>query len=384
MRIDFSKPFITNESEKFLLESLNSLNHSGNNYWNKKCIDYLKEKYHFGEVFLVPSCTAALEMGVMLAGVEPGDEVILPSYTFSSTATAILMSGGNPIFAEIEPNTMNLDINKLEQLITDKTKCIIPIDYAGISCNISEIQKISCKYNIPIMVDCAQSLNSKTETGEWTGTTTDLASFSFHQTKNYSCGEGGALIVNNAEWVERAYILQEKGTDRKLVIEGLKNKYGWVDKGSSYLLSDILASLLFSQLKNIDLITTYREKVTEAYRKLLKPYEDAGFIKCPKPPKGCKINHHAFFIIFDTSINKSKFLERLKNIYNVSAYIGYQPLHSSIKGKQLGYKPDDLPITEDLASRIARLPFYTELGVKKEYLTYACNSIKKVLDSIYI
>ncbi len=384
MRIDFSKPFITDESEKFLVESLKSLNHAGNNYWNKKCIEFLKEKYHFGEVFLVPSCTAALEMGVMLAGIEPGDEVILPSYTFSSTATAILMSGGHPIFAEIEPSTMNLDINKLEQLITDKTKCIIPIDYAGISCNISEIKKISSKYNIPIMVDCAQSLNSKTETGEWTGTTTDLACFSFHQTKNYSCGEGGALIVNNSEWIERAHILQEKGTDRKLVIEGLKNKYGWVDKGSSYLLSDILASLLFSQLKNIDLITRYREKVTEAYRKVLRPYENAGFINCPKPPIGCTINHHAFFVIFDIPINKSKFLERLKNLYNVSAYIGYQPLHSSIKGKQLGYKPDDLPITEDLASRIVRLPFYTELGAKKDQLEYACNSIKKVLDSIYI
>ena len=383
MRILFNKPYITQNSEKYILDSLKSLKHCGNHSWNAKCIELLKNKYKFKEVFLVPSCTAALEMGIMLTGIKPGDEVILPSYTFSSTATAVLLSGGKPVFCEIEPNTMNIDVDHMKKLITHKTKCIMPIDYAGISCDIKSIKSIASQFNIPILVDSAQSLNSKTKENEWTGTCSELATFSFHETKNFSSGEGGALIVNNEEWIERAHFLQEKGTDRKLVIDGVKSKYGWVDIGSSYLLSDILGALLFSQLENIDLIVNLRKKVTEAYNKILLPFKESGVIKCPIIPKGSSINHHAYFIIFDTSQNRSIFLKNLKELFNVSAYIGYQPLHSSKKGKKLGYLPEDLPITEDLASKIVRLPFYTELGEKTDELNYTTNAVRSVLTNMY-
>ena len=383
MKILFNKPYITKNSEKYIMDSLKSLKHCGNHTWNAKCTELLKEKYKFKEVFLVPSCTAALEMGIMLTGIKPGDEVILPSYTFSSTATAVLLSGGKPVFCEIEPNTMNIDTNHLKKLITDKTKCIMPIDYAGITCDIKTINSIASEYNIPVLVDSAQSLNSKTKENEWAGTCSELATFSFHETKNFSSGEGGALIVNKEEWIERAHFLQEKGTDRKLVIDGVKSKYGWVDIGSSYLLSDILGSLLFSQLENIDFITSMRKKVTDAYNKILIPFQEAGFIKCPIIPRGSSINHHAYFIIFDNSENRSIFLKNLKELFDVSAYIGYQPLHSSKKGKKLGYLPEDLPVTEELASRIVRLPLYTELGEKVDHLSYTTNSVKSVLTNMY-
>ncbi len=383
MKIPFNKPYLTTKAEHYLLDAYRSYQHCGNHKWNLRCIDYLKKRFHFREVFLVPSGTAALEMGVFLCGLKPGDEVILPSYTFSSTATAVLLAGANPIFCEVEPNTMNIDTNCIPKLITKNTKLILPIDYAGIPCDINRIEKIAADHNLSVFVDSAQSLSSRTSTGDYVGTSSDLAAFSFHETKNFTCGEGGALVVNKEEWIDRAFILQEKGTDRKQVLDGLKSKYGWVDIGSSYLLSDILASALYSQLESIDFITNARRKITDSYLTSLKPFEDAGFIKLPRPPKECSLNHHAFFVIFDSKENKSQFLKTLKTEFNVSAYIGYQPLHSSAKGLSLGYKPDDLPITQDLASRIVRLPFYTELGLNRDHLNYTVFSIISVLNSIY-
>tara|TARA_Y100001968_G_C19444712_1_gene764655 strand:- start:1484 stop:2638 length:1155 start_codon:yes stop_codon:yes gene_type:complete len=383
MHIPFNKPYLSPSAETYLIDSYRSSKHCGNHKWNLKCRDYLKEKFHFKEVLLVPSCTAALEMGVLLSGIERDDEVILPSYTFSSTATAILLAGAKPVFCEVDPNTMNIDPGHIVKLITKKTKLIIPIDYAGIPCDIYQINRIASENNISVFLDCAQSLNSKTSKGEFTGNSSSLAAFSFHETKNYSCGEGGALVINKNEWIDRAYIMQEKGTDRKKVIEGLKSKYEWMDIGSSYLLSDLLASILFSQLENIDLITEARRKITNAYFSALIPYEEEGYITLPKPPKGTVLNNHAFFIILDSSLNKSKFLQRLKDLFNVNAYIGYVPLHSSVKGIKLGYKSNDLPLTEDLASRLVRLPFYTELALVNEQLEYTLSSILSVLNSIY-
>jgi dTDP-4-amino-4,6-dideoxygalactose transaminase len=366
-----------------MVEAYRSGQLCGNHSWGQKCISLLKERFGFGDVFLVPSGTAALEMGVMLAGVGPGDEVILPSYTFSSTATAVLMSGATPVFCEIRSDTMNLDPAQLEPLITARTKLIIPIDYAGIPCDIEAINSIGRRHGIPIMVDAAQSLNAKDSLGRWVGTATPLAAFSFHETKNLGCGEGGALVVNRKEWVERAHFLQEKGTDRRLVLDGVRSKYGWVDKGSSYLLSDVLAALLYAQLEKVDEIASYRSRVTAAYRALLAPYEERDVVRLPRPPAGCEINHHAFFVIFNSAKARRDFLSSLKGRFGVSAYIGYVPLHSFSKGLELGYKPDDLPITEDLAARIVRLPFYTELGKCDEDLNYVINAIQAILLDMY-
>ncbi len=381
--IPFNKPYLIAEAEEYVLQALRSGNHCGNNGWNKKCIALLKEKYGFGEVFLVPSGTAALEMGVMLAEIGPGDEVILPSYTFSSTATSILMSGGTPVFCEIEPGAMNLDPGHLEELITPKTKMIMPIDYAGIPCDLRAINAIAQKHQITVMVDAAQSMNSKDQFGNWVGVSTPLAAFSFHETKNFGCGEGGALVVNRPDWVQRAHFIQEKGTDRRLVLDGVRSKYGWVDKGSSYLLSDVLAAMLYAQLEKVDEITNYRAIVSSKYRQILEPFKVAGCIELPKVLDGCTINHHAFFILFDASENRKKFLAALKDIHSVSAYIGYVPLHSFTKGIELGYRPEDLPLTEDLAARVVRLPLYADLGKSEIDLKFVCDAIASVLLSIY-
>jgi dTDP-4-amino-4,6-dideoxygalactose transaminase len=381
--IPFNKPYLINEAEEYVLDSLRSGSHCGNNKWNKKCINLLKEKYGFGEIFLVPSGTAALEMGVMLAGIGPGDEVIMPSYTFSSTATSVLMCGGIPVFCEIEPGSMNIDPNYIERLITKKTKMIVPIDYAGIPCDLRSINLIAEKHNLFVMVDAAQSLNSKDQSGGWVGTSTPLAAFSFHETKNFGCGEGGALVVNRPEWVQRAHFLQEKGTDRRLVLDGVKSKYGWVDKGSSYLLSDVLAAMLYAQLEKADEITKFRERVTVEYHRMLKPFEDLGFISTPKILGGCIQNHHAFFILLDSNDARVRFLNILKNNYNVNAYIGYVPLHSSTKGLELGYKPEDLPLTENFAARIVRLPLFADLGKSDADLKFTVEAISKVLSELY-
>lgn len=381
--IPFNKPYLIDEAEDYVLEAVRSGRHCGNHAWNQKCIALLKDRFGFGEVFLVPSGTAALEMGVMLANLGPGDEVILPSYTFSSTATSVVLNGATPIFCEVEPDTMNIDPSRIEELITPRTKLILPIDYAGIPCDVDAINAIAKPRGIPVMVDAAQSLNSKDAAGRWVGTATELATFSFHETKNFGCGEGGALIVNRSDWVERAHFLQEKGTDRRLVLDGVQSKYGWVDKGSSYLLSDILAAMLFAQLERLDEITSFRSRITAVYQEVLRPFETRGHIRLPHPPPGSEINHHALFVLFDTPASRQVFLKTLKERYSVSAYIGYVPLHSFKKGLELGYKPDDLPLTESLANRIVRLPFYTELGKNEEDLTYAANSIRETLSSIY-
>ena len=339
----------------------------------------MKEKYGFGEVFLTPSCTAALEMGAVLANIGPGDEVILPSYTFSSTVNAVFLFGGTPVFCEVEPSTMNIDVSKIEALVTSKTKMILPIDYAGVPCEMDEIMQIANRYNLVVMQDCAQSYGSFYK-GKACGTIPHLAAFSFHETKNFNAGEGGALAVNVPEWVERAYFLQEKGTDRRLVLNGVKNKYSWVDKGSSYLLSDILAAMLLAQLEQEEVIKSKRAKITEAYLDLFSKFVDRGNVKVFEPRSHHELNHHAFWVIFDSAGNKSIFMSKLRE-KQISVYIGYLPLHSSPMGLKLGFKAEDLPVTEDLALRITRLPFYTELA--DTGLDYCIDSMREVLNLIY-
>ena len=379
MQIPFNKVYFTGKEEKYMLEALRSGAHCGNHGYNKKVTDLMKTKFGFGDVFLTPSCTAALEMGAVLANIGPGDEVILPSYTFSSTVTAVVIFGAKPVFCEIDPDTMNIDAKKIEELVTSKTKMIVPIDYAGVPCDIDEIMDIASRHNLIVMQDCAQSYGSY-DNGRACGTVPHLAAFSFHETKNYNAGEGGALAVNVPEWFERAYFLQEKGTDRRLVLNGVKNKYSWVDKGSSYLLSDILAAMLFAQLENEEAIKAKRAKITNAYDELFRKYIDGGLVNVFKPKNHHQINHHAYWVVFDEIKNKVKFMEMLRE-KNIHVYIGYLPLHSSPMGLRFGYKADDLSLTEDLASRIVRLPFYT--GMADEGLGYCVREMESVLQTIY-
>lgn len=379
MKIPFNVPYLTGKENAFIQQALNSRFHCGNGEFSKRCIALLKKEYGFGEIFLTPSCTAAMEMGTMVANIGPGDEVILPSYTFSSTANAIVRQGARPVFCEIEPKTMNIDVKQIPRLITKNTKMIIPIDYAGIPCELNEIMAIARKNNIIVMVDAAQSFHSFYK-GKAAASIPDMAAFSFHETKNITCGEGGALVVNRPEWMERAYFLQEKGTDRKLVLDGVRSKYHWVDIGSSFLLADILAAMLLSQLQVVEQIVGERAKITNAYNILFAPYEKARCLTVPHPSTHVRINNHAFFVIFDTQKHRQDFLSHLRE-KDVHAYIGYMPLHSSPMGTKLGYSQSDLSLTEDIASRIVRLPFYTDLANKG--LEYCIESMRSVLVSIY-
>ena len=379
MIIPFNKVYLTGNEEKYVIEALRSGKHCGNHSFCSKVIELMKHKHGFNEVFLTPSCTAALEMGAVLANIGPGDEVILPSYTFSSTVNAIVLFGATPVFCEVERETMNISVEKIERLITSKTKMILPIDYAGVSCEIDRIMELAKRRDLIVMQDCAQSYGTYFK-GKACGTQAHLAAFSFHETKNFSAGEGGALVVNVPDWVERAFFLQEKGTDRRLVLNGVKNKYSWVDKGSSYLLSDILAAMLLAQLEQEDSMKRIRSRITEAYTNLFTPFQKRACLFFFTIKEYISINHHAFWIVFDTTQNQQRFMAMLRK-HGVHAYIGYLPLHSSPKGRNFGYTEEDLPITEDLAGRIVRLPFYTELG--ELGLDYCIDSMQQVLDEMY-
>tara|TARA_Y100000768_G_C23942629_1_gene665896 strand:- start:660 stop:1493 length:834 start_codon:yes stop_codon:yes gene_type:complete len=276
---------------------------------------------------------------------------------------------------------MNMDVNHLKSLITHKTKLIMPIDYAGIPCDIEDIIEVAEENNIMVLQDSAQSLHSFHKSGSACGSLPQLAAFSFHETKNINCGEGGALIVNDESLIKRAEFLQEKGTDRSLVIQGMKNKYSWVDVGSSFLLSDILASMLYAQILNVEQIVEKRKLVYNAYEELFNEYVIKNHISIPIVSKKLKINNHAFFVIFDSIKNKEDFIKILKE-NSVFAYIGYMPLHSSPMGKSFGYKPEDLKITEDLSSRLVRLPMFCDLSNSKK-LNYCTSVIKNALSKIY-
>lgn len=379
IKIPFNKTYLTGDEEKYIHEALLSGHVCGNNEFCKKILAMMNEKYGYNSAFLVPSGTAALEMGVVLADLQPGDEVIVPSYTFSSTVNAIVLFGGFPVFCDVDPKTMNIDYTKIEALITPKTKMIMPIDYAGVPCDIDEIMEIANRHHLIVFQDCAQSYGSYYKDVP-SGKKAHIAAFSFHEIKNYSAGEGGLLINNVPEWHQRATFLQEKGTDRSLVINGQKNKYSWVDKGSSYLLSDLLAAVLYAQLQHEEEIKVKRAKLTEAYIELFKPYAEKGIISIFQPKEYVQLNHHAFWAIFPTLEEKITFMNKLKE-KDIYVYIGYMPLHSAPYGQKLGYKPEDVPLTEDLGNRIARLPFYTSLA--DEGLDYAIDNMKRVLVDMY-
>jgi len=380
MIIPFNIPYQSKNAQHYIKKAMESKRYAGNNRFTEKCIHFLEQKYGLKNIYFTSSCTTAMEMGALLAGLQHGDEVIMPSYTFSSTANSVALRGAKPIFCEISPETMNIDVKMIESLITERTKMIVPIDYAGIPCDIQSIKKLSDKYNLMIMQDAAQSFHSFHNSGKPCGAESLLTAFSFHETKNINCGEGGALIINDDSLIERANFLQEKGTDRSLVLKGVKSKYSWVDLGSSFLLSDILASILLCQFEEVDKIVKKREVITKSYIELFSQYSKKGYLKIPKIPNGSIINHHAFFVIFDTAKNQEDFLSLLKK-KEIYPYIGYMPLHSSIMGQRFGYKPSDLPITQDFASRIVRMPFYYSL--QGEALDYCINGVDSVLRKIY-
>jgi dTDP-4-amino-4,6-dideoxygalactose transaminase len=320
----------------------------------------MEQKFGAKKVLLTHSCTAALEMAALLADIHPGDEVIMPSYTFVSTANAFVLRGAVPVWCDIREDTLNIDETKIEALITPKTKAIVPVHYAGVACEMDAIMEIAQRYNLFVIEDAAQAVNA-TYKGRYLGTIGHLGCYSFHETKNLIAGEGGALVINDPRFVERAEIIREKGTNRSNFFRGQVDKYTWVDIGSSYLPSELVAAFLYAQLEEADKINHQRLSLWDSYYQGLKPLADAGKLRLPVIPAHCGHNAHMFYIIVQSEPIRARLLTHLKK-HNINAVFHYVPLHTSPMGQQYGSIIGDLPVTDDLSDRLIRLPCYYELN----------------------
>lgn len=329
---------------------------SGDGPFTAQCTQWLQERFGAQKALLTTSGTTALEMAAILCELQPGDEVILPSFTFSTTATAFVLVGAKLVFVDIRSDTMNLDEAKIEDAITDRTRVIVPVHYAGVPCEMDAILEIADRYGLKVVEDAAQGVMS-TYKGRHLGTIGDFGCYSFHETKNYSMGEGGALLVNDSAYNDRAEIIREKGTNRSRFFRGQVDKYTWVDYGSSYLPSDMNAAYLWGQLEQADAINDSRMETWDAYCKAFEPLEQAGLVQLPVIPDGCTHNAHMFYMVLDSLEQRTDFIDFLKQ-RDVSSVFHYVPLHSSPAGERFGRFHGDDEHTTDISNRLTRLPLY--------------------------
>ena len=361
--IPFNKlSFLGNELE-YIQEAICASHTSGDGKFSDKCISLIEDELKIHKALLTTSCTHALEMSAILLNIQPGDEVIVPSFTFVSTINAFVLRGAKPVFIDIRSDTLNMDENHLEGLITNKTKAIIPVHYAGVGCEMDTIMRIANNYGIPVIEDNAHGLFGKYK-GEFLGTFGTFSAQSFHETKNFSCGEGGALIINDKNYIERAEIIREKGTNRSIFLKSDIDKYSWVDIGSSYLPSDILAAVLYAQLEKRDLIQLKRKNIWDYYFSQLEKWAHKNDIGLPFIPEYCSQSFHMFYLLMPSNTERNLFIQHLKN-FGIKAQFHYLPLHLSRMGKRFGGQSGDCPTTEDISDRIVRLPFYNDLNIKK-------------------
>jgi len=355
--IPFNRVDIQGNELKYVQQAIGNGHISGDGTFTHKCNSLLEKELGVKKSLLTTSCTHALEMSAILLDIKPDDEVIVPSFTFVSTVNAFVLRGAKPVFIDIRPDTLNMDETQLEGLITEKTKAIIPVHYAGVACEMDTIMDIANKYQISVIEDNAHGLFGRYK-GRYLGTFGTFATQSFHETKNISCGEGGALLINDENYIERAEIIREKGTNRTKFFRGKVDKYTWVDIGSSYLLSDILAAFLFAQLEQRDKIQSKRKKIWETYYNSLKKWAKANNVRLPFIPQYCEQAYHIFYLLFDSEKLRNRFLAYMHG-NGIKAIFHYIPLHSSDKGKQFG--KFDCTVTESVSKRIIRLPFYNGL-----------------------
>jgi len=375
IKIPFNQPVFAGNELKYIKEAVKSGKISGDGIFAKRCTDYITKKFNALRVFLTPSGTAALDLSALLLNLLPQDEIILPSFTFTSTVNAFVMFGGRPKFVDIRSDTLNIDETKIERLINKKTKAICCVHYAGVACEMDELKRIAKKNNLFLIEDAAQGINAKYK-NKYLGTIGDFGIYSFHETKNINCGEGGALMINNQRFIKRAEIIREKGTNRTQFFRGEVDKYTWLDIGSSYLLSEILAAYLYAQLEKMDEITENRRKIYDFYKKSFKDLEKRGVLRLPIIPKYCRANGHIFYLLFDNQKTRDRVKEKLKKA-GILAVFHYLPLHTSPMGKKFGYKKGDLPVTENITGRLLRLPLYNDISMKE--LDYVQKTVKKVL-----
>lgn len=357
--IPFNKPLFLKKELDYMHNAIATQSISGDGVYIKACTDWLSEQTQTTNALLTSSGTHALEMAALLCNIEPGDEVIMASYTFTSTANAFVLRGAKIVFVDIRPDTMNIDENLIEAAITAKTKVIVPVHYAGISCEMDKIMEIARKYHLFVIEDAAQGVKSRYK-NKALGSIGDLGCYSFHQSKNYSMGEGGAIIINNPAFSERAEIIREKGTNRNLFLTGKVDKYSWVDLGSSYLPSEINAAYLYAQLEEADQIKKKRVALWDQYDKLLKPLADQHYIQLPFIPDECEQNGHLFYLKVKDQSERDHLIQHLKrnNIWSVFHYI---PLHSSCAGIKYGRFNGVDRFTTIESKRLLRLPLFYDL-----------------------
>ena len=373
--IPFNIPPYVEKGNKYIKEAISSHKISGDGEFTKKCNKWIEDRFHAQKALLTTSGSTALDMAALLCNIHPGDEVILPSYTFSSTANAFVLVGAKLVFVDIRPDTMNIDENKIEDAITDKTRVIVVVHYAGVACEMDTIMTIAKKHGLFVVEDAAQAVMS-TYKGKALGTIGDFGCYSFHETKNYSMGEGGALLINNPSYVERAEILREKGTNRSKYFRGQVDKYTWVDFGDSYLPSDINAAYLWAQLEAADEINNNRLSIWERYYKAFKPLHDKGLIEIPYIPDECQHNAHMFYVKLKNIQQRTAFINYLKEHY-IGCVFHYVPLHSAPAGLKFGRFSGKDVYTTNESDRLARLPMY--YGLSKENQDYVINAVKSFL-----
>ncbi len=359
-RILFNRPSFLGKELEYVAEVIRSGHAAGDGAFTKKCHALLEQVLAVPKMLLTTSCTHALEMAAILLDIQPGDEVIIPSFTFVSTANAFVLRGARPVFIDIRADTLNLDETRLERMITPRTKAIVVVHYAGVGCEMDAILRIANQHQIPVVEDNAHGLFGKYK-GKHLGTFGCLATQSFHETKNFSCGEGGALVINDAQYIERAEIIREKGTNRSRFFRGQVDKYTWLDIGSSYLPADLLAAFLYAQLEAREQIQAKRQRIWEYYAKQMGDCARAKQFGLPIIPEHCEQPYHMFYLLLPSLAIRQAMIAHLKTRGILSVF-HYLPLHLSDMGRQFGGKQGDCPVTENVSDRILRLPFYTDLS----------------------
>jgi dTDP-4-amino-4,6-dideoxygalactose transaminase len=359
-RIPFNRPFITGDEFGYIREAIANLHLSGNGPFGRRCAGWLEERTGTPRALMTHSCTAALEMTALLARVRPGDEVIMPSFTFVTTATAFALSGATPVFVDIRPDTLNLDERLVEEAITPATRAIVAVHYAGVGCEMDALREIADRHELLLVEDAAQALGA-TYRGRPLGTLGDLGALSFHETKNVTSGEGGALLVNDPELAAAAEVIQEKGTNRSAFFRGQVDKYTWVDMGSSYVLSDIAAAFLWAQLEHMDEITAQRRAVWSAYHERFEELEQRDVARRPVVPAHCEHNAHLYYLLLRDEAERTRLMGLLGE-RGIASVFHYVPLHSSPAGSRIGRAAGPLVHTDDASDRLLRLPLWAGMG----------------------
>ncbi len=357
--IPFNRSALVGRELDYIAQAMASGQIAGDQTFSRKCQAFIEETLGVRKALVTTSCTHSLEMCALLLDIQPGDEVIVPSFTFVSTANAFALRGARIVFADIRADTLNIDESKLEGLVSPRTKVILVVHYAGVGCEMDAILAIAQRHNLSVVEDNAHGLFGKFK-GRWLGTFGPLATQSFHETKNITCGEGGALLINDPKYIERAEVIREKGTDRSRFFRGQVDKYTWVDLGSSYVVSDVLAGFLYAQLEKWTEIQQRRSRIWNNYNAALREWAHRNGVRLPVIPPHCEQTYHMFYLLLPSLSFRQDLIAHLRR-HSILAVFHYLPLHLSKYGRELGGKPGDCPITEDLSDRLLRLPFFNTL-----------------------